>query len=100
MSSSSRCEQSKLYTRRLSEASCITAYVLCKRPYLSLFRQICRIGSLDSLFRGLTRNTLCSGLFTLLFRQVIVVPLRVNVNLKACTVEEKEAQRKVLPTHS
>jgi hypothetical protein len=26
---------------------------------------------------------------------VLVVPLRVNVNLKAVTVEEKEAQRKV-----
>jgi hypothetical protein len=27
--------------------------------------------------------------------QVLVVPLRVNVNLKAITVEEKEAQRQV-----
>ena len=27
--------------------------------------------------------------------QVVVVPMRANVNLKACTVEEKEAQRKV-----
>jgi hypothetical protein len=31
--------------------------------------------------------------------QVIVVPLRVNVNLKAATVEDKEAERQVSRRH-
>jgi hypothetical protein len=31
--------------------------------------------------------------------QVVVVPLRVNVNLKAATVEDLVARRKVAPLH-
>ena len=43
------------------------------------------------------RQTLSEEAF---FLQVVVVPLRVNVNLKAVTVEELIARRKVPPVHS
>jgi hypothetical protein len=48
---------------------------------------VCRRGRLPCFIAWL--------ILLLLRRQVVVVPLRVNVNLKAVTVEELERRRKV-----
>jgi hypothetical protein len=47
----------------------------------------------ESKFFGI--DLLSWGRQQILHLQVLIVPLRVNVNLKAVTVEEKEAQRQV-----
>ncbi len=51
------------------------------------------------MFQTKIRHSLTSIIKDIIFfaaiGQVLVVPLRVNVNLKASTVEEKEAQRQV-----